>query len=144
MDANRIRPIAICLFSDGGRILVSEDFDSVKQSYFCRPIGGAINFGERSCDAILREIGEEIGAEVENLRLVGVLESLFFYEGSQGHEVVFVYDAEFVDRSLYKQSEVRCYEAEIDVRFAARWRSLEDLNREGIRLVPEGLSDLLK
>ena len=143
MDANHIRPIAICLFRDRDRILVSEDYDSVKRSYFGRPLGGAINFGERSRDAVLREIREEVGADVEGLRLIGVLENIFVYEGRQGHEVVFVYDAEFVDRSLYEQEEIRCYEPEADVEFVARWRSPEEMRGLGVRLVPEGLSGLL-
>ena len=90
-----------------------------------------------------REIREELGAEVENLELIGVLESIFRYEGEQGHELVFVYDAEFQDKAMYARSELQGYQSEIDARFIARWRSLEELKEKGVRLVPEGLSDLL-
>lgn len=92
---------------------------------------------------MLREIREEIGAEVEKLELVGVLESIFRYEGEQGHEVVFVYDAEFRDKAMYERSEIQGYESEIDARFVARWQSLEELKGKDTRLVPEGLSDLI-
>lgn len=71
MEKKHIRSIAICLFRNGNRILVSEGYDSSNQYYFCRPLGGEIGFGERSQDALLREIREEIGAEVENLKLMG-------------------------------------------------------------------------
>ena len=52
----RIRPTSICLFRNGAKILVSECFDSEKQDYFCRPLGGGIEFGESSQEAMLREI----------------------------------------------------------------------------------------
>lgn len=143
MEKKRIRPIVICLFRRGERILVSDAFDSVKGDYFCRPLGGAIEFGEQSRDAMLREIREETGAEVENLKLLGVLENVFTYEGELGHELVFVYDAEFADKSLYERGEVQAYESEIDKRFVASWRSLEEIERSGVRLVPEPLAAML-
>ena len=144
MDKERIRPIVICLFSNGDRILVSEAYDSSKGDYFCRPLGGGIEFGEHSRDAMLREIREEIGAEVEKLELVGVLENIFIYEGAQGHEIVFVYDAEFKDRRMYERGEIEGYEVEIDAEFVARWQSPEEIKLKNIRLVPEGLADLLR
>jgi hypothetical protein len=52
----RIRPISICLFRKDNKILVSESFDSIKQDYFCRPLGEGIEFGESSQEAMLREI----------------------------------------------------------------------------------------
>jgi len=95
MDTTRIRPIAICLFRNRGRILVSEGFDTVKQSYYYRPLGGGIEYGESSKAAVLREIQEELDAQIENIQSVGVIENIFTYEGEQGHEIVFVFDAEF-------------------------------------------------
>ena len=144
MDKERIRPIVICLFSNGDRILVSEAYDSAKGDYFCRPLGGGIEFGEHSRDAMLREIREEIGAEVEKLEMVGVLENIFLYEGAQGHEIVFVYDTEFKDRGMYERGEIHGYEMEIDAGFVARWLSPEEIKLKNIRLVPEGLADLLR
>ncbi len=143
MDKEHIRPIVICLFRRGSRILISEAYDAAKGDYFCRPVGGGVEFGEHSREAMLREIREEIGAGVENLELVGVLESIFRYEGEQGHEVVFVYDAEFQDKGMYERSEIQGYESEIDARFVARWQSLEELKEKDTRLVPEGLADLI-
>jgi ADP-ribose pyrophosphatase YjhB (NUDIX family) len=107
-------------------------------------LGGGIGFGERSRDALLREIREEIGAEVEKLELVGVLENIFIYEGAQGHEIVFVYDAEFKDRGMYERGEIQGYEVETDAGFVARWQSPEEIKLKNIRLVPEGLADLLR
>jgi ADP-ribose pyrophosphatase YjhB (NUDIX family) len=143
MDDALIRPIVICLFRNGDRILVSEAYDSSEGDYFCRPLGGGIEFGERSRDAMLREIREELGAEVEKLELVGVLENIFIYEGARGHEIVFVYDAQFKDRGMYERGEVQGYRMEIDAGFVAGWQSPEEIRGKNTRLVPEGLADLL-
>lgn len=143
MDPTRIRPIAICLFRNKNRILVSEGFDSVKQDHYYRPLGGGIEYGESGRTAILREIQEELGVEIENLNLIEVLENIFVYEGQQGHEIVFVFDAEFVDKSLYEQGEIDGYEQECDIRFKAKWFSLDEIGRIKARLVPEALEKLL-
>jgi ADP-ribose pyrophosphatase YjhB (NUDIX family) len=144
MQQGRIRPIVICLFRRGDRILVSKAQDTTKQDYFCRPLGGGIEFGEYSQAAVLREIQEELGVAVENLKLLGVLENIFTYEGQPGHEVVFVYDAEFTDKSLYEQTELLYDEAELADNLVAKWQSVAEIEREQVRLVPEGLADFLR
>ena len=143
MDTTRIRPIAICLFRNGNRILVSEGFDTVKQSYYYRPLGSGIEYGENSKTAVLREIQEELGVEVENVQSLGVIENIFTYEGEEGHEIVFVFDGEFSDKSLYELSEIDCYEQESNVRFKAKWWSLDEIEKNGSRLVPKDLANLL-
>ncbi len=143
MDKKRIRPIVVCLFRHNGRILVEIQPDSVKGDWFCRPLGGAIEFGEDSRTALVREIEEELGAAVENIQLLGVLENLFVYEGQPGHEIVFVYDAAFVDKSLYQQETLQAYEHGNHSHFTAQWQSLAQMKEKNIRLVPEGLLALL-
>jgi len=143
MDAKHIRPIALCLFRYGNRILVEEHPDGVKRDLFCRPLGGAIEFGESSRDAVAREIHEELNTKIENLHLISVLENRFTCEGQPGHEIVFVYDAEFQDKSLYHQPVLQGYEHGNDSHFTAHWRSLEQIAQSQVRLVPEGLPALL-
>ena len=74
---------------------------------------------------------------------MGVLENIFIYEGQQGHEIVFVYDAEFTDKSLYKLNEIDGYEQEANVKFKAKWYSLNENGKNGGRLVPEALEKML-
>jgi ADP-ribose pyrophosphatase YjhB (NUDIX family) len=83
MKPNRIRPIAICLFRNGDRILVSDGVDPKTGSPYCRPLGGSIEFGERAQEAVVREIREELGVEIREVRLLGVLENLFTLDGQQ-------------------------------------------------------------
>ena len=143
MDTTRIRPIAVCLFRHENRILVSKGFDKIEQDYYYRPLGGEIEYGETSAEALVREIREELGAEIENVRLLGVLENIFVYDGEQGHEIVFVFDAEFKDKSLYKLDEIDGYEQEAGVKFKTKWFSLNKIEQTGGRLVPEKLAELL-
>ena len=143
MLAGQIRALVLCLFRDGDRILVSRDYDSVKRNYYYRPLGGGIEFGETSRDAIVREIREELGAEIEDVRWLGTLENIFTLEGEPGHEIVLVYDARFVDRLLYEQDVVLGQEPEIGATFQAEWMTLEDLVKSPARFVPEGLATLI-
>jgi 8-oxo-dGTP pyrophosphatase MutT (NUDIX family) len=141
MPTGRIRPLVLCLFRHRGQILVSSGYDSVKQSHYYRPLGGGIEFGETSRDALRREMREELGAEIEDIRLLGTLESLFELEGEPGHEIVFVFDAVFADRSFYDREAVTGRED--DMNFRAEWKSVEELTQGKGRLVPEGLAALM-
>lgn len=142
MKTDMIRPIAICLFRNDDRILVLVGHDDVKGDDFCRPLGGGINFGETSRDALVREMREELGAEVEGLHLVDVIESIFTHNGQMGHEIVFVYDARFCDRAMYEKGIIECRE-DNGARFTAMWLSLDEMHASQIRLVPDGVEKLL-
>ena len=140
VTAGRLRPIAICVFRHNDRILVDKGHDVVKGNSYYRPLGGAIEFGERAADALRREIREEIGAAITGLRLLGILENFFTFEGQPGHEHVWVYDALFVDESLYDRDRITGSEISGSL-ISAEWLSLEELR--GLRLYPEGIYDFL-
>ncbi len=103
---DRIRPIAIVVFRrHDGCILAAPGFDTVKQQRFYRPLGGEIEFGERAEDAARREILEEVGADIDDLRLISVFENIFTFLGAKGHELVWAFEASFNDPK-YTQGEV--------------------------------------
>lgn len=56
-----------------------------------RLIGGSVELGETHRDAIVREVDEELGAQVHDLELLTVVENIFRIDGELGHEVVFVH-----------------------------------------------------
>ncbi len=141
MKKDAIRAIAICVFRKGDRILVGEGFDSIKQQTFYRPLGGTIEFGERSDETIRRELLEEINAEVTDLRYLGVLENIFVFEAEKGHEIVLVYDGEFADRSLYKKTTINGNE--FGAPFRAVWIDLTTIGPGKPPLYPVGLAELL-
>lgn len=137
----RIRPIALCVLRHQDRLLLHEFYDPVAKVHIARSLGGGIDFGETSQAAVIREIKEELGADITDVKLLGILESIFVYEGEPGHEIVFVYDGRFVDESLYQQQQFTVVEGKRQ--YQVGWHTLEDLRREEIRLVPEAIWDLL-
>ena len=56
MKPNHIRPIAICLFRNGDKILVSDGIDPKTGGAYCRPLGGTIEFGELAANALVRAL----------------------------------------------------------------------------------------
>ena len=137
----QIRVLALCILRQDDRILVRETQDPHDGQRFCRPLGGGVEFGETSQAAVRREIHEELGAELTEVRPLGTLESLFSYAGRPGHEVVLVYAADFADRQHHAQAELPGQESDGEA-FMATWRSLDSFD-DSCRLVPEGLLALL-
>ena len=142
MRKDAIRTIAICVFRTGNRILAGEGFDSIKHQLFYRPLGGTIEFGERSDETIRRELMEEIKAEVTDLRYIGLLENFFIYAGEKGHEIILVYDGQLVDRSLYEKTVITGDELGSPIR--AVWVDLDDRGPGKPPLYPTGLVELLQ
>ena len=143
MKKQKIRVIAVSVFQNAGRILVFKGHDPVKGETFYRPLGGAIEFGETSQQALVREIREELGEEIRNPRYLGMLENIFVYLGEPGHEIFLVYDAEFVNPDVYKRQEMFYTESD-GSRSDVLWAPLEDFHADQLILYPVGLYDLLK
>lgn len=78
----KIRIKAMCLFTHKGKTLVSKGYDEKKNETFYRVIGGSVNFGEKTEGSVRREVREELGCEVENLKLVKVVENVFEFNGN--------------------------------------------------------------
>jgi len=115
--------------------------DPVKAEVFYRPLGGGIEFGETGETAIRREIREEIGAELVNIRPLGALENIFTYDGGPGHEIVLLFDADLLDTEIYHVEQIAGLEADGGA-LTVTWKPLVDF-RGGDRLYPEGLLSLL-
>ena len=84
-----------------GALLVSEAADPGGE-LFHRPLGGHVEFGEYARDTAHREFQEEIGQALTGLRLAGVLENIFQWDGATQHEIVFVFTAAFADEAAYE------------------------------------------
>lgn len=98
-----------------------------------------IEFGEHSSDALKREIIEETGQEITDLKYITTVENIFTYEGKSGHEIVMVYDAEFTDKSLYEMEYIDVTEGEIWCK--AYWLNINDCKNGKVTLYPEGILD---
>ena len=142
MTNGDIRVVALCAFRRGGKLLVGETRDRVGGDYFYRPLGGTIEFGERGAAAAAREIVEELGACVRNVRWLGTIENLFVVHGRLGHEIVMVYEADFVDESMYLRNPIWGQEDDGSP-IKAVWKAMDDFRGGGSRLVPDGLLSML-
>jgi 8-oxo-dGTP pyrophosphatase MutT (NUDIX family) len=141
----RIRPLAICVFRHNDHILVAEGYDSVKDEYFYRPLGGGIKFGEPSAETICRELMEELNAEVdqESLKYLGALENIFNFNGKPGHEVVLIYDGALCKRGSYDRDVLLGKEGDgTDIR--AVWKNIHEFGEGKSILYPTGLLEMLE
>jgi len=141
---NQIRPLAICVFLNKDRILVAEGYDPIKGETFYRPLGGGIEFGERSEETISRELMEEISVELkqDTLKYLGAVENIFTFNGTPGHEIVLVYDGLLEDSELYDQAVIIGKEANGE-EICAIWKNLDEFGAGKSILYPEGLVEML-
>ena len=136
---SRIRPVALAVIRDGSRLLVRR-YTAPDGDRYYRPLGGAIEFGERAAQAVKREILEEIAAEIEQIRHLTTVENIFERDGERAHQIEFLFEARFVDRSLYRAEPINGTESS-GKRIEAVWLDLsEPLDGP---LYPEGLRELL-
>jgi len=137
-----IRAKALCLFRHNDKVLLAKAYDPNKDEHFFRPIGGGIEFGETSIQAIEREVLEEIQQQLTQPKLVCVMENLFSFDGQQGHVIVFVYDAEFIDPHIYKQYHIQGCETN-GHSYIAEWLSREQIALTQYPVYPKGIEQWL-
>jgi ADP-ribose pyrophosphatase YjhB (NUDIX family) len=134
-----IRPITLAVIRRGDALLVFEGRDDVKDETFYRPLGGGVEFGEPSEVALKREFREELDADLVVKERIGVLENVYTWRGRRGHEIAFLYAAEFADASFYARDEMKI----LDDDATARWVDVADFRDGSKILYPAGLIGLL-
>jgi len=131
----QVRALVLGLIRDGDRILVAEGYDSVKQRFFYRCLGGGVEFGETSLDALRREFQEEIQAALCNIQYLEFSENLFVFEGKPGHEWIQIYQADLVDSKFYQLD--KFIGTETKTEFVVRWIECDRFQSKELHLVPE-------
>jgi ADP-ribose pyrophosphatase YjhB (NUDIX family) len=138
-----IRVLALAVVRRGDELLVEDGEDPVKDERYLRLLGGGVDFGERGEDAVRRELREEIGVELADVRYLGAVENLFTFLGRPGHEICLLYAARLADESLYEHDSfagVDVVEGE-QVPVRARWIRPDET--EAPPLYPDGAIDLI-
>ena len=134
MKEKQITIKAMCVFHKNGKVLISKHFDKVKNEYFYRVLGGGINFSETSEAGVRREIQEELLSDIENLKLIDVIENIFTFEGNIGHEISFLYQGDLLRKELYSQNPIHIIEDTYE--FDAEWVAVNEILTGGIPLYP--------
>lgn len=127
-----------------GRILVEEfSGEHAKgNGFYYRTLGGGIELGETSREAIVREFREELGAEIRIEEYLGCLENIWTVAGGGvGHEWVQMYRVALADESFYEQERVTITEG--DETFYGIWVPVEEFLNGERTLYPNGLTEML-
>ena len=137
----RARPLAIGVVRRGGELLVVAVQDDSGATIGWRPLGGTIEFGERAADTLRREFLEEIGLALAEPTLLTVIENIYDHHGTTGHEIVFVFEAAFVESEASRRETFSFRDGGIDNR--ACWIEAGRFRGGAERLFPAGLADVL-
>jgi ADP-ribose pyrophosphatase YjhB (NUDIX family) len=137
-----IRSIAIAVIEHEALLLVTEVRGDDGKLKGWRPLGGTIEFGENARDTVKRELMEETGFEIEVGEQISVMENIYTHEGTQGHEIVFVFLAEILNVIPDVSLSLKFKEGEVVN--SASWVPRGELKRKAEMLFPLGLAELLK
>ena len=119
---------ATALIVEEGKLLVVEDEDGFYT------IGGAIQVGERTEEAVIREVKEELGVKAQAGQLAFVVENRFEQDGVYYHNIEFHYLVDLLEAApLTMQEDEKTQPCE--------WIDLDKL--KGINLVPAFLKTAL-
>ena len=106
---------ATALIVEEGKLLVVED----EGGFYT--IGGAIQVGERTEEAVIREVREELGVKAKAEQLAFVVENRFEQDGISYHNIEFHYLVDLLeDAPLTMQEDAK--------QLPCRWIDLNQLN----------------
>ncbi len=142
MEQSKIQTLALCVFRHKKNILVREEYDDEKKEFFYKPLGGELSFGEYSWEALRREIKEDIGEDIKNLSFIGPAENIYHQNGHTEHELIFMFEGEFVNRSVYKKEDIPL-SGKNGIAYRAIWKPIKDFTENGHLLYPDGLLEIL-
>ncbi|MBT9316152.1 NUDIX hydrolase [Leptothoe spongobia] len=136
MGKPRIRPIALGLIKHQGHVFVSKGYDTIKDQAFYRFLGGGIDFGETSIDALKREFQEEIQAELTNIEYLTCLDNIFICGGKPGHELIQLFRCDFVESCFYRLDHAYPLIEGKETKEAI-WISIDQVRSGQLNLVPQ-------
>lgn len=140
MSWRDIRPVAVGVPRRDDEVLLCRLRDETADETFYRPIGGGIEFGEMSEEALGREFREELDVELSSYDLLETLERTFTFHGDRGHEIWFLYDVAFEEDWPYERDEFEGVEDDGEP-FPSVWVPLERLS--DVTVYPSDLRSLL-
>lgn len=125
-----IRVVALGAVQRGPELLVEQIEDPQTGEPFYRLLGGGVEFGEHSSDAVVREFHEELGVSFVDPEPVGTFEDVFTHDGATKHELWRVYEGDIEEDWPYEHDRFRFQEPERERPQVAHWLSPEMLRQE--------------
>lgn len=119
--------VRVCgILKNNGKVLVSTEDDGSQTL-----TGGAVQIGETTEAALVREFYEETKLKIKPQKLVAIIENFFSFE-AEYHQIIFVYEALLAEGS--HPNDLVC-EEKLDV----NWEPLRQVNQ----LKPAVLNELI-
>ena len=132
-----VRAACIIYSKDGSKMLAHVEENS---DHIALP-GGGVKIGEQSLETVRREIMEELGLEVKNLKIKGTLENFFNYKDKKVHGLEIIYEGEFVSNQPY-QEEILDGIEERDKKLQFKWVDINNL--DSLNFKPNVLRKIIK
>jgi len=144
MSELKPRAVALGIVLHDGAILMEKLYGEHEHGTgtFYRPPGGGIEYMEHSRDAVVREMREELDAEVEVLEYLGCVENVLGTKEDGLHELLQLYRVRFLDGSLYARDDLRILDNGITDNPAV-WVPMADFPQLAQQLYPLGIAELL-
>lgn len=144
MSERKPRAVALGIVVHEGAVLMEKLYGEHEHGTgtFYRPPGGGIEYREHSREAVVREMREELGAEVEVLEYLGCVENVLGTEEDGLHELLQLYHVRFLDESLYARGDLRILDNGLTDNPAV-WVPIVDFPRWDLQLYPLGIGELL-
>lgn len=119
------------------KLLVHKDINSDHYAL----IGGRVKIGEDSENAVKRELQEELGKNIEITRYVSTIENFFETKESKYHEILFVYQVEFIEEEDKKiEDALKNVEGKDYLQY--EWLNLDKIDQ--YPLLPKKIKSVLK
>lgn len=141
--SSEIRFVALGAVTREDSLLVFEGESPETGEPYYRLLGGGVEFGEHSREAVVREFDEELGVELATPTQVGTFERVFTYDGEREHEVWRVYEGHIVEEWPYARDSFTFIEPEFDTEHLARWMPVDRLREDDTTFYAPAVLDAL-
>lgn len=140
-NTKQIKSKAMCLLLQDGYILVG-DGNSFKSNVrkvvpgnFYRVLGGHLEHNENPEEAVRREIMEESGLQIKNLKFLETFKNDYVYAGEKNHELISLFVGEPKEDKLDKSKVI--HKVEDTYEFDVVWISVKEVLQGKRILRPE-------